>query len=795
VLAALRFSSPDFGPLGELSEKDWKKALHFCDRTQLTLFLGLTCREHLPEWVRARIDGNLRSNAARWELTKSTYREVAAVFEPAGLEFLVLKGFTHYPRFVSDPRHRSQGDLDLLLPRTDVSRAFDIAAGLGYQPISERSLPIDHLPMMIRKTGWIWRGDFFDAESPISLELHFQLWDEPTERFEPAGLDEFWPRRQSRELDDVRFTAFHPADELAYAALHLLRHLLRGSARPFHIYELAWHLQHSAEDAAFWSNWSQLHHASLRRLEAICFSLAQHWFDCSVSPVVEDEIRNLPSDLTRWLTMYSASPLTTRFRPNKDEVWLHWALLDSRAARWTVLRRRLLPEQLPNAQDAVHVPQQQLTWSLRFARRFRIAAYFASRASHHIRALPAVAWSAMRWFGRGTGLGGQFWRFFFAEAFFDFGMFVFFFLYNLYLLQLGFREDFLGLITGVMTAGNIVGSLLAVVAMQRFGIRRTLLVSFTVTAALAALRAYIIFPPVLIGLAAIAGVFSSAWAVAYSPAVTQLTTEKSRPFGFSLICSAGISIGILGGLAAGRLPGWIARLHLAPAGIQSYRLSLFAGCAFILLALVPLSGVKFGDAKPSERKLHRPSPLLLRFLVCMAAWNLGTGVLNPFFNVFFAQRIHLPLQQIGYVFAAAQVAQVVAILLSPLVFRKFGLTRGIAGMQLATAFALLSLAAAGGPIWAAVGYSAYMMSQYMSEPGQFTLLMGSVRAPERNSASALNFLVSFAGQAVAAAGAGWLLARFGYPPVMVLAAVICVLAAILFRVLLADPKPETPSAP
>jgi predicted MFS family arabinose efflux permease len=761
----------------------------------LTLCLGLRCREHLPEWVRARIDGNLAANAARWERTKSTYREVASVFGPAGLEFLVLKGFTHYPRFVDNPGHRPQGDLDLLLSHDNVSRGFDLAGGLGYVPITQHSRPVDHLPMMIRKTGWQWRGDFFDAESPVSLELHFRLWDESTERFEPEGLNEFWIRRQPRELEGLRFTAFHPADEVGYAALHVLRHLLRDGVRPFHIYELAWHLQHSAEDLSFWCDWAQLHHPTLRRLEAICFSLAQHWFDCRASAVVQEEIRQLPSDVSRWMDMYSAAPLTTRFRPNKDELWLHWTLLDSRSARWSILRRRLLPEQLPNMLDAVHVPAEKLTWWNQLRSHFRIAVYLASRASHHIRALPVVGFSAMRWFWPGAGLGRQFWRFFFAEAFFDFGMFVFFFLYNLYLLQLGFHEDFLGLMAGVMTAGNIAGSLLAVVAMQRFGIRRTLLASFTVTAALAALRAYVTYPSALIGLAAVAGLSSAAWPVAYSPAITQLTTEKNRPFGFSLICSAGISIGILGGLAAGRLPGWIARFHVASAGIESYRLSLFAGCAFVLLALVPLSGVKFGEAQPSERKLHRPSPLLLRFLICMAAWNLGTGALNPFFNVFFAQRVHLPVQQIGYVFAAAQIAQVGAILLSPLVFRKFGLTRGISGMQMATALALVSLAVAGGPVFAAVGYSAYMMSQYMSEPGQFTLLMESVRAPERNSASALNFLVSFAGQAIAAAGAGWLLAHAGYPPVMVLAAVICLVAAILFRVLLADQKPGAPSPP
>jgi len=51
----------------------------------------------------------------------------------------------------------------------------------------------------------------------------------------------------------------------------------------------------------------------------------------------------------------------------------------------------------------------------------------------------------------------------------------------------------------------------------------------------------------------------------------------------------------------------------------------------------------------------------------------------------------------------------------------------------------------------------------MSEPGMFTMLMERAPVPERGSASALNFLVSFAGQAIAAAVAGamlaWLVAR------------------------------------
>jgi MFS family permease len=195
---------------------------------------------------------------------------------------------------------------------------------------------------------------------------------------------------------------------------------------------------------------------------------------------------------------------------------------------------------------------------------------------------------------------------------------------------------------------------------------------------------------------------------------------------------------------------------------------------------------------PGERQLHRPSPIVLRFLVAMAVWNLGTGVFNPFTNVFFA-RMRMPLERIGYVFSSSQLAQVVAILFAPLVFRRFGTVRAIFGMELATAVGLFALAAAGGPMWAAGAYIGFMMFQYMSEPGMFTLLMDSVPAGERNSASALNFLVSFGGQAIAAAAAGWMLARFGYPPVLTAGAVICVAAAFLLRALLVKREPTAPA--
>jgi predicted MFS family arabinose efflux permease len=553
-------------------------------------------------------------------------------------------------------------------------------------------------------------------------------------------------------------------------------------------------LHHKSDDTNFWSVWRELHDDSLRRVEAICFALAERWFDCRLSPAAAEEIERLPSGVARWLSVSHAAPLAGLFHPNKDEIWLHWNLLDSVGARADVLRRRLLPLSWPGPVDAVHLPEEQITPRIRLRRRWRYLMHVASRASHHLRALPPVAWSATRWFVGGTGLGRNYGLFLATAGLFDFGLFIFFLLYNLYLLQIGFKESFVGLIASAMTAGGVAGSIPAALAIQRFGLRRTLLVCFSLAAGVSALRACVISAPVLLALAFVGGAVTAVWAVAISPAVAQLTNDKNRPLGFSFVFSSGIAIGVLGGLAGGSLPGLLSRLHAASAGIAAYRLSLLSGCAIVLLALWPLSRVVLGKAPPPERKLYRPNPVVTRFLVAIAVWSFGTGAFNPFFNVFFARR-HVPVDRIGFIFSTAQLTQVAAVLLAPLVFRKLGLMRGVSGMQFATALALVALGATAGPIWAGLAYAAYMAFQYMSEPGLYSFLMDAVPAGERSGASALNFLVASCAQAVAAACAGLVLDRLGYTPLLVAAAIICALAALLFRAQIMAPQPSAGSSP
>ena len=167
-------------------------------------------------------------------------------------------------------------------------------------------------------------------------------------------------------------------------------------------------------------------------------------------------------------------------------------------------------------------------------------------------------------------------------------------------------------------------------------------------------------------------------------------------------------------------------------------------------------------------------------------WSLAIGAVSPFFNAYLSQHLRMPVQQVGTTFSVSQFSQVLAVLVAPIVFRKFGLVTGIMYTQIATAVGLAALAVVSGASTAAIVYVGYTAFQWMSEPGMFSLLMNQVSAAERTGASTLNFLVINISQAVAATLAGASFARFGYPAVLGATAVVALVAALLFRLLLGN---------
>ncbi len=558
VLETLRFDNAGDSHLSELSESEFRQALEFCDKAQLTLILNHTSRDALPAWVQARVERNLRDYSARFDRLKQSLFEIAGVLENRGIDFVVLKGLSHSPHFTPDPLLRAQGDIDIWCESESVVAARDALLELGYRsagPSQGR-----HLPPLIRETHWEWRGDHFASDLPIPVELHYQLWDEKAESIPMMGDGEFWARRTTASFDGRRLPVLSKPDTLAFASLHLLMHLLHGDLRLQRAWEIANFLDTHAHNAAFWSLWQRCHPDSLRRLEAIVFQLVSDWFDSDLAEAAGEEIERLPGEVKLWMERYALSPLEVPFRPNKDELWLHLALVESARDRRVVFFRRILPVRPPPRVDESTLnktPSTAAQWKRRMS-------FLGARARHHCQALlPALA-GGLRWTWMTRGPAPGFLRFQAASALLSLGVSIFLLLYNLRLLEIGFQENLIGRVAGAMSLGTFIGAVSAATITRRVGLRNTILVAILGSAIGMILRVLSAQEGWLLATSLMHGSFLSLWMVSFSPAVAALTTERNRQFAFSLACSAGVCVGVLAGLIGGRLPGLLSSVLPGP---------------------------------------------------------------------------------------------------------------------------------------------------------------------------------------------------------------------------------------
>jgi len=358
LLDALRFQDTRVEGLRNVSDAEWNRILSDWHVVRLTLPLRRLHGDEIPAWVRERIDIFLADNALRFERIKSAYSRVAEALGAAGIDHVVIKGFSLWPGYAEHPRYRPQSDIDLYCPRETVFRAHARLLDLGYTARPEWGrVSGEHLTPLLPPHSWQWRGNYFDPEIPIALELHCRWWDNATMRIHPQGLEEFWQRHVGRTVDDIRFPALDPADNLGYTAINLLRNLLGGSPAVEQVYSLARFLHTNADNQSFWRKWRTLHHDSLRRLEAISFLSATEWFACRLSDQAQQEVDHLPPAVHQFFRHFSKSALSTEFLRTKDGLWLHLELLKSKSEKATVLFQRVVPVRKstiqPLAVDAV----------------------------------------------------------------------------------------------------------------------------------------------------------------------------------------------------------------------------------------------------------------------------------------------------------------------------------------------------------------------------------------------------------------------------------------------------------
>jgi MFS family permease len=383
-------------------------------------------------------------------------------------------------------------------------------------------------------------------------------------------------------------------------------------------------------------------------------------------------------------------------------------------------------------------------------------------------------------------LDWNFRNFYLASFLVDLGLCLYFFLFTLFLVAHHVSEREIGYITASLTVGTLAGTIPVSMLVRRVGLQKMLLLYVVAAPLCLALRTFLFAVPIQICFGFMAGVTISIWSVCFSPTLAKLTTPENRAFSFGLFVATGIGAGALSGVVGGYLPRLAGSLN---SRLDGLRIGLWCACFFISLASIGVIRLRTPRETATTNDPGRASSFLIRFLLAAAVWSFAMGFFTPFATVYLSRRLGLSFAHIAEAYTVAQIFQVAAVLLAPLLYRRVGLIRGIALTQIATGLALFCMSRITGRTAAVSVYVLLTTLQYMGGPGIAALLMNNIPERNRSHAAGLQNLVNLAAQAFATAIAGRLFERFNYARPLALNAGISILAATLFYCLLRSAGP------
>lgn len=372
---------------------------------------------------------------------------------------------------------------------------------------------------------------------------------------------------------------------------------------------------------------------------------------------------------------------------------------------------------------------------------------------------------------------------------------------NLYIMQAGLSESFLGTMISLSSFTSVLFAMPAGIISDRVG-RRQALVAATIMSVCA--HATIILFPVshIILLATVVGGAGGAlMMVSGSPFLAENSSREERSHLFSVSHAVYSVSGIGGSFLGGSLPVlWGRLLRLPTASAAVYRSTLLSAFVLLALSIVPYYLLKDSGKPKAESarkglgfKLKRPR-LVVQLLLPELLMSLGAGLFVPFLNVFFTNHMQANSVQVGLIFSVMGLVTTVAVLLAPLLGKRFGKVGAIVLTNLAGVPILLIMALSRN-LWLVMS-AAWVRSALanMCNPLWQAFNMEVLDSSERATVASMLSLVWNLGWGVSAAVGGYIMQNYSYTWPYFMTCVFYVLSAGLFHRFFATREVELTAA-
>jgi len=358
-------------------------------------------------------------------------------------------------------------------------------------------------------------------------------------------------------------------------------------------------------------------------------------------------------------------------------------------------------------------------------------------------------------------------------------------LFNLYVLNLGYGADFLGLVLAAHVLASSAVSIPAGLLCDRFD-RKKLMVISGLLSTLAAVPLYLFSSPWALLLFSIAGgVFVSISSVTLTPLLAENCGKDDTVHVFSANASISWIASVLGCALGGILPGmWGLLPGLRMDGL---RLTLLSSVILLAMGLAIMLAIK--EKEGARRRCStfslkgvKLSPDVMKFTITSLTFGVASGMIVPYFNVYFTRALHVGVLDVGLASAVAGAVMILGFVTTPYLTSRIGKVRSAVVTKIFSAPFLMLMALTESFIVAAAAYVAYMFFINMAGPATTSFQMEQIKPKEQGFAVGMMMTGNYVAVSASTYLSGLLIAKGNYiVPFLVTCVAYVVTAFLLYH--------------
>ena len=359
IIGCLQLSgtSYDFEQMARFSARDWERTLGWIDRAGLALYLTERLRACgaiavLPPQMSARFERNLADNRGRVDHLLYETGCINEKFDQAGVQYVVIKGFSLWPEFCSNPYLRTQCDLDYLVARQSLRSAQNVLLGLGYEGRRSSALQEFAFERPLQRVPSQFDSPYKLQTTPM-VELHVGIWEEMTHHVPLAEPAFVLTSPEVKEWGGLQFPVLSEEEALLLQVLHVFQHMVSYWVKLSWLFEIGCFIEKRSRDSLFWKQFSRRLEGEpqLAEFSTIALELSAKVFSAPMPEGAQHWRQYLRLSARLWLDNYGRGwasgerpPHKSRVFPNsKLSLFISGEYIPASRARRDSLRHRLMP--------------------------------------------------------------------------------------------------------------------------------------------------------------------------------------------------------------------------------------------------------------------------------------------------------------------------------------------------------------------------------------------------------------------------------------------------------------------